>query len=173
MKHSPYRLAGLMPVFALTAALHGSPVLAQTTEQAQAWPPASSVPASQPPASPSTAPSRRFDMSQKYRLATVSGEEYTRCYQVVIDNPLAAAPVATFFEQRVLDSGSGPAIAFPARQCALPYDPEMVIAIRYPETGMETGQTLTAGEDYGVVYLAYLQAALERDAAESQEEEEI
>lgn len=47
MKHRPYGLAGLMPVFALAAALHGSPAVAQTAEQAQAWPPAASVPALQ------------------------------------------------------------------------------------------------------------------------------
>ena len=47
MKLCLYRLAGLMPVVALAAALHGSPVVAQTTDQAQAWPPAASVPALQ------------------------------------------------------------------------------------------------------------------------------
>ncbi len=47
MKHSPYRFAGLMPVFALAAALQASPAVAQTAEQAQAWPPAASVPALQ------------------------------------------------------------------------------------------------------------------------------
>jgi hypothetical protein len=47
MKQRLYRLAGLMPVVALAAALHGSPVVAQTTDQAQAWPPAASVPALQ------------------------------------------------------------------------------------------------------------------------------
>lgn len=47
MKLRLYRLAGLMPVVALAAALHGSPVAAQTTDQAQAWPPAASVPALQ------------------------------------------------------------------------------------------------------------------------------
>lgn len=47
MKLRLFRLAGLMPVAALAAALHGSPVLAQTTEQAQPWPPAASGPALQ------------------------------------------------------------------------------------------------------------------------------
>lgn len=47
MKLRLYRLAGLMPVVALAAALHGSPVVAQTTDPAQAWPPAASVPALQ------------------------------------------------------------------------------------------------------------------------------
>jgi hypothetical protein len=45
MKHRLHRLAGLMPVVALTGALFASPVGAQTT--AQAWPPAASVPALQ------------------------------------------------------------------------------------------------------------------------------
>ena len=47
MKHSLHRLGRLVPVVALLAALHGSPVFAQTTDQAQAWPPAASVPALQ------------------------------------------------------------------------------------------------------------------------------
>lgn len=47
MKRILHRLAGLVPFVALTAALHGSPVVAQTTDQAQAWPPAASVPALQ------------------------------------------------------------------------------------------------------------------------------
>jgi hypothetical protein len=47
MKHSLHRLGRLMPVVALASALYGSPVVAETTDQAQAWPPASSVPALQ------------------------------------------------------------------------------------------------------------------------------
>ena len=47
MKHRLHRLAGLMPVVALTGALFAGPVVAQTTGQAQAWPPAASVPALQ------------------------------------------------------------------------------------------------------------------------------
>lgn len=47
MKRNSRRFAGLMPVVVLAAALHGAPVVAQTTDQVQAWPPASSVPALQ------------------------------------------------------------------------------------------------------------------------------
>ncbi|WEN43042.1 hypothetical protein CKCBHOJB_02643 [Thauera sp. GDN1] len=47
MKRNSHRFAGLMPVVVLAAALHGAPVVAQTMDQAQAWPPASSVPALQ------------------------------------------------------------------------------------------------------------------------------
>lgn len=112
-------------------------------------------------------------MSQYYRLAEVAGQEYTRCYQVVIDNPLNAAPAAVFFEQRVIESGAGPAIVAPAGQCVLPYNPATVIALRDPATGEETGQTLTAAQVYAIVYSAYLHAALERDGAGEPEEEEV
>lgn len=47
MKNSLHRLGRLVPAVALIGALYGSPVVAQTTAQAQAWPPAASVPALQ------------------------------------------------------------------------------------------------------------------------------
>jgi hypothetical protein len=47
MKHSLYRLGRLVPVVALAGVMYGGPVVAQTTDQAQAWPPAASVPALQ------------------------------------------------------------------------------------------------------------------------------
>ncbi|MCK2089536.1 hypothetical protein MXC99_15285 [Thauera aromatica] len=47
MKHRLNRLGRLAPVVALAAVLYGGPVVAQTTDQAQAWPPAASVPALQ------------------------------------------------------------------------------------------------------------------------------
>ena len=47
MKHRLHRLGRLLPVVALLGVMYGSPVVAQTTDQAQAWPPAASVPALQ------------------------------------------------------------------------------------------------------------------------------
>lgn len=47
MKHSLHRLGRLVPVVALAGLMYGGPVVAQTTDQAQAWPPAASVPALQ------------------------------------------------------------------------------------------------------------------------------
>jgi hypothetical protein len=47
MKHSLNRLGRLVPVVALAGVMYGGPVAAQTTDQAQAWPPAASVPALQ------------------------------------------------------------------------------------------------------------------------------
>ena len=42
MKHSLYRLGRLVPVVALAGVMYGGPVVAQTTDQAQAWPPGTS-----------------------------------------------------------------------------------------------------------------------------------
>lgn len=47
MKHRLHRLGRLLPVVALLGVMYGSPAVAQTTDQAQAWPPASSLPALQ------------------------------------------------------------------------------------------------------------------------------
>ena len=47
MKHRLHRLGRLLPVVALLGVMYGSPVVAQTTDQAQASPPASSVAALQ------------------------------------------------------------------------------------------------------------------------------
>ncbi len=47
MKHSLNRLGRLVPVVALAGVMYGGPVVAQTSDQAQAWPPAASVPALQ------------------------------------------------------------------------------------------------------------------------------
>ena len=47
MKHRLHRLGRLLPVVALLGVMYGSPVVAQTADQAQAWPPAASVPALQ------------------------------------------------------------------------------------------------------------------------------
>ncbi len=47
MKHRLHRLGRLLPVVALLGVMYGSPAVAQTTDQAHAWPPASSVPALQ------------------------------------------------------------------------------------------------------------------------------
>ncbi|MBP6727183.1 MAG: hypothetical protein KA132_08240 [Thauera sp.] len=47
MKHRLHRLGRLLPVVALLGVMYGSPAVAQTTDQAQASPPASSVAALQ------------------------------------------------------------------------------------------------------------------------------
>ena len=81
MKQRLYRLAGLMPVVALAATLHGSPVVAQTTDQAQAWPPAASVPALQARMKSiraETNPERRMALMEEQVKALEAAESSSR-----------------------------------------------------------------------------------------------
>lgn len=109
-----------------------------------------------------------------YQPSAVSGEEFTRCYQVLIDNHAGASPVTTFFEERVLEGGPGvPARRWPSGQCAAVFDPAAEIPILDPATGAPSGATITMGALYGLMYSAYLWAATARDAAQAQIESEI
>ena len=105
----------------------------------------------------------------EYAERQTTGVEWTRCFQVVVDNRSGVAPRATFFEQRVLQPDSGPVRASAVGQVEMQYDPAAVIALRDPATGEETGETITGADLYQVIYSAYLHAALARDAAGAEE----
>lgn len=105
----------------------------------------------------------------EYAEQQTIGVEWTRCYQVVIDNRHGAQPRAVFHEQRVLQPDSGPARVSAVGQVELPYDPAAVIVLRDPATGDATGESITGADLYQMVYSAYLHAALARDAAGQEE----
>ena len=105
----------------------------------------------------------------EYAEQQTAGIEYTRCFQVVVDNRFGVAPRAAFFEQRVLQPDFGPVRVSAVGQIELPYDPAVVIALRDSATGEETGETITGEGLYQVIYSAYLHAALARDAAGQEE----
>jgi len=107
-------------------------------------------------------------MSALYQPTDVAGQEYTRCYQVVIDNHRLRAPVATFFEERVLVGSTSRAQA--VGQVEMPYDPASQIALVDPTTGEPTGQTISGAQLYAMVYSAYMHAAVARDAAGAEED---
>ena len=44
----------------------------------------------------------------EYAEQQTAGIEYTRCYQVIVDNRYGAVPQASFHEQRVLQPDFGP-----------------------------------------------------------------
>ncbi|NCC41872.1 MAG: hypothetical protein EOM21_21170 [Gammaproteobacteria bacterium] len=108
-----------------------------------------------------------------YQPTEVVGSEFTRCYQMIIDNRMDAQPVATFAEERVLVPGTGPARRWPTGQCSAQYDPDAEIPILDPSDGSATGATITMSALYGLLYSAYLWAATARDAAQSAIETEI
>jgi len=109
-----------------------------------------------------------------YQETTLTGRAWQRCRQIVIDNRRGAVPTVRFDEERVvaLDDGSETATLLgtltrdydPARAIPL-YDPATGGLVTDPATGEPIGETTTYGAVYQVLYSAYLDAALARDAA--------
>lgn len=107
-------------------------------------------------------------MSELYRPTDVAGREYTRAFQVVIDNPSPARPPAiTFFEERVLATSNGERRRMPAGKLEVGFDPTAQIPLLDPRTGEDTGQTVSLPEMYAAVYSIYMHSAKARDAAGS------
>lgn len=102
-----------------------------------------------------------------YNEQTVTGRSWQRCHQITIANPHQATPSVTFFEE-VLTLIGEKAIRTSSLALSVPFDPTKQIAMRNTETGEPTGSTITMGEVYAILYSAYFQFALERDAAAAQ-----
>ena len=100
-----------------------------------------------------------------YREDTVIGYSWQRCCQIVIDNTRGATPTVRFDEQRVIAMGDAGEVRTPVGTLAVEFDPSHVIPLRDPRTGELTGETTTYGAAYALLYSAYLDAALARDAA--------
>jgi hypothetical protein len=107
-----------------------------------------------------------------YNEQAVTGTEWTRCKRVVIDNPLAQPPEIRFDEEVALTTSGGATMKTAIGYLNVPFDPDAVIDIYNPATGEPTGQTITQGEMYALVYSAYLTAATARDVANTPPAEE-
>jgi hypothetical protein len=99
-----------------------------------------------------------------YKETPLAGTSYTRCNQVLIHNPLGAPPRIKFDEQAVISSNSGNVVTG-AGSIDLVFDPAKTIALLNPATNQPTGTSMTYAAVYAILYSAYIQAALERDAA--------
>ncbi len=98
-----------------------------------------------------------------YLEATVTGQSWQRCNQIVIENPHKRVPVVRFDEERVLALKTGADVRTPAGTLALTFDPAKTIPLRDPQTGELTGESATYQAAYVLLYSAYLAAATERD----------
>lgn len=100
-----------------------------------------------------------------YNEQSVTGTEWTRCKRIVIDNPLAAQPAIRFDEEAALTTSVNTTMKNALGYLTVQFDPTSVIDLYDPITGEATGQTVTQGEIYALVYSAYLTAAKARDVA--------
>lgn len=100
-----------------------------------------------------------------YRETQIAGTRWTRCGVVQIINPYQRTPAVQFVEEVVTSLGEGEEPLFAnAGGISVAFDPNRVIPLRDPFTGELTGQTTTYGAVHAVLYSAYMDAALERDA---------
>ena len=108
----------------------------------------------------------------EYKQTTVSGEAWQRCHQVVIDNPLNAAPLIRFDEERVVAAAGAPGRTALGSLVA-PFVPMAQIPLRDPQTNELTGEHVTHADLYAALYSAYMQQAEVRDAAATPTPEEM
>lgn len=102
-----------------------------------------------------------------YVESTVSGQVWTRCNQIAIDNRRGQVPTVRFEEERVVTLDSGDEMRKPAAGITLEFDPARQIPLRDPRTGELTGQSTSYGEVYAILYSAYIAAAQERDTRDN------
>jgi hypothetical protein len=99
-----------------------------------------------------------------YIESTVTGQVWTRCNQIAIDNRRGSTPTVRFEEERVAVLDDGDEMRKPAAGITLDFDPARVIPLLNPSTGQPTGDETTYGAVYAILYSAYIAAAQERDA---------
>ena len=105
-------------------------------------------------------------MTANYRETTTTGTTWTRCTRVVVNNDLNEQPYVLFFEQQVFNMG-GQQILKDLGVLRQNFDPDgVILPLINPQTGEATGATITQAEAYAVLYSAYIQAAMARDAEE-------
>ena len=105
----------------------------------------------------------------KYQESSVTGESFVRARQIVIEHPHGGTPSVTFVEQRVTVLGDE-VIETPLGRIVFSFDENGTIPLRNPETNELTGQSVSHPEAYALLYSAYIQAALGRDAQQQDSE---
>jgi len=99
-----------------------------------------------------------------YKQADVAGTKWTRARKITIENPRDDTPTITFTEEAVIVLQDGE-VRQPVGAVSLPFDPVAHIALYDPTTGLPTGEQMTEGEVYAILYSCYMKAAKARDDA--------
>jgi len=101
-----------------------------------------------------------------YRQSNVTGQKWRRSCHGEFDNAFGRTPWIRYdWEDRVA-LGDGTTIATPAGSTLREFnDPAAVLALRDPQTGALTGQTITHGELYAILWSLAMESAALQDAA--------
>jgi len=106
-----------------------------------------------------------------YKETTLAGTSYVRSNSVRINNGLDSKSI-TFDETEVINLNNGETMSKSAGSVSESFTPENAqteIKIINPETGADTGATMTYQDLYVAVYSLYFKLALERDAFEAEQ----
>jgi hypothetical protein len=101
-----------------------------------------------------------------YKEPTITGYSYTRCNQVLISNRLGAVPQIRFDEQVVVTMETGGTIINGSGSIEMDFDAAKMIPLIDPTTGAATGQSVSYGTVYAMLYSGYIDGATSRDAAQ-------
>lgn len=101
-------------------------------------------------------------MAFKYNETAGPGSIWTRCSGINIDNRHGVTPIAQFTESTVSEVGGKSSEQF-AGVLSSGFNPTATIALRDPDTGQATGNTVTQAHLYQVLFSLYMQLVDERD----------
>lgn len=105
-------------------------------------------------------------MRTNYQYTAVTGESWLRAKRIVIENPLNGIPTAKFVEERVVNIAEGEQYFRDQGVLEVTTSEANItneIPLLDPETGEPTGQVVTYGEVYALLFSAYIHFADLRD----------
>jgi hypothetical protein len=99
-----------------------------------------------------------------YKESTVSGQAWQRAKVIQIWNEYGQAPRVEFIEEKVISLGDNEVIKQPTGSVGKTIeDFTETIQIINPETGADTGTTMTIEQVYAAIFSLYLKLAQNRD----------
>lgn len=102
-----------------------------------------------------------------YQQTTIVGESWLRAKRIVIENPYNDANTVKFVEEKVFQLGDKVLTEQSDTLNILVDSEEKMLEqvdIIDPSTGEPTGQTITFQEIYAILFSAYIEEAMKRDA---------
>jgi hypothetical protein len=97
-----------------------------------------------------------------YKEQTLTGSQWQRCRTVTIQNPYGGQPMA-YFQEEMLATVGADTIQRDVGSCSAPFNPASTIPLLDTTTLLPTGDTVTHGALYQILFSLYMQTALDRD----------
>lgn len=99
-----------------------------------------------------------------YNEASISGASWTRCWQVLCENPLGGSPRVVMHEEDVfVASGGGTITRCRPMPLVVEFDASGSFPLLDPATGDATGSSMSHAALFAALYSLYMQAATARD----------